>query len=525
MSEYDIPAPQELGLPEKYSAWRGCQEQMIYDSLRSQKRFRGMRAPTGTGKTGFYFGLAKKTGERTVILTRTKGLQSQVMHEFESTGLVNVMGKRNYPCDGGADDWNCERGSRARCIFAGTTNCPHSQAHFRFLNSPIGVTNYANWVAVNKYGNGFGTVDHLVLDEAHDVPGVIADAMQLHFSANEEKILGVKFPTISTDTKEWKTWAGRVRPQCEELVKTQEELIKFSNSPKTLWIDHLHQLTNLSRKLADLMLIRADDWIVEEMKENVGRGYQLDPIRIGPFAERILFRRIPKVTFISATIHPKTLWQCGIRSADMDYFEYPSPFDPDKSPVYYYPAAKVDRSAGEHELHQLVDAIDRIQVMRQDRRGIIVTPSYDLRNAIVQRSEFSRNMLVNHRDDKVDDVVSRFARMPPGAVLVSPSVGTGYNFEDDAARWMVIPKIPFPDRSKPINVAREAVDRSYGAYHAAQQMEQFAGRTTRSEDDWSEAFLLDANMDWYWKYNHGLLGDWFKQRLRQVREIPQPLSV
>jgi Rad3-related DNA helicase len=206
----------------------------------------------------------------------------------------------------------------------------------------------------------------------------------------------------------------------------------------------------------------------------------------------------------------------------MDFFEYGSPFDPDKSPVYYYPVAKIDRSAQEAELRKLVDTIDRIAMSRQDRKGLVVTPSYELRNAIVSRSKVSRSMLVNHKGDRVDQVVEQFRRMPPGTILVSPSVGTGYNFEDDAARWMAIPKIPFPDISKPINVARMAVDKQYAGYYAAQTMEQIAGRPTRSEKDWSETFLFDMNMEWYWKRNHGLLTDWFKKRLRQVQELPSP---
>jgi Rad3-related DNA helicase len=144
---------------------------MLLDVVNSEKRFSGVAAPTGTGKTAFAIALAKLTKERTVILTKTKGLQQQYMKDFASAGLVNIMGKANYHCEGGSDDWNCERGHKGRCMYLGTPACPSSSAYFTALGENIVVTNFAYWIASNQYGNGLGPVDRLIIDEGHEAYG------------------------------------------------------------------------------------------------------------------------------------------------------------------------------------------------------------------------------------------------------------------------------------------------------------------------------------------------------------------
>lgn len=123
---FRIPTPQELGMPEKFhDGLRALQEDMIYKWFNSDKRHKVFCAPTGIGKTLFYIYLARMTNTPTVILTSTRGLQKQVFREFESLGLLNIMGKSNYPCTM-EDEWTCEDGAQARCPLVGSPACSHS---------------------------------------------------------------------------------------------------------------------------------------------------------------------------------------------------------------------------------------------------------------------------------------------------------------------------------------------------------------------------------------------------------------
>ena len=81
-------SPTDLGLPAKFTAWRRDQWDGIDRIISSTKRFVVICAPTGSGKTGIGLGAAALSGERTVILTATKGLQDQVAVEAESEKTV-----------------------------------------------------------------------------------------------------------------------------------------------------------------------------------------------------------------------------------------------------------------------------------------------------------------------------------------------------------------------------------------------------------------------------------------------------
>jgi Rad3-related DNA helicase len=333
-------------------------------------------------------------------------------------------------------------------------------------------------------------------------------------------MLGSTWPFIANDLGEWKAWAARNKPTCDAELSKWESKIGSTRNPPTSWIDVAHHLSNLSRKLATLVLMSPTSWIVDGTEE----GYVLDPIRVSPYAERILFNKVPKVTFLSATIRPKSLNMCGVRSSSMDFFEYASPFPVSNAPVYYVPLAKIYQGSTDADYGAMVSGIDQFMKLRQDRKGLIVCNSYKLTEAIRRRSRFQRNMIFNRQEDNVDDMVQRFKKMPSPHVLISPSISTGYDFPGTEAEYVIIPKVPFPDRSKPIVCAREAIDREYSSHHAMQTIVQAVGRPRRTPTDRCEALIADSNMGWFWQRNHYLAPQSFKDCYQESATLPRPIS-
>jgi Rad3-related DNA helicase len=516
-----IPSPRELGLPEKFTSWRDEQVDMILRGINTPKRFIATAAPTGIGKSLYYIAKALITGRRTVIVTGTRGLQKQLMADFEASGLAAIMGKRNYTCEGGSDDWTCEQGHRGNCGLVGTPSCDYQSAYFRALQSKLIITNYAFWIAVNKYGLGLGDFEELVLDEAHTAPAAIADAMQLTFSNHEaDELLHVKFPTIADSLSEWQFWGRRIVPLCRELIQAQEAKVRSTNSPKTSWLDKLHHLVNLERKLSTLSLIRPQDWVVEATE----KGYQLDPIRIAPYAERTLFRKIPHIDFVSATIRPKTLMMCGIKWDDFEFNEYRSPFPVENCPVYWIPTVPVSRGLSEDGYVEWVRRHDQIIKARSDRKGLIHAVSYENLKRLVNGSRHVRQMVFNNRGEDMDQVVKMFKKMPQGIVLASPSVATGYDFPEESKGYQIISKVPFPNQGSPVVQARQAIDPEYGAYHAMQLIVQASGRMRRTPQQKCEVFVVDDQMKWFYgRYCHLAPQSFQDQYQGETVLIPKPL--
>lgn len=512
-----IPSPHECGLPEKFDKWRGNQPEAIRVMITSDKRVTAVCAPTGFGKSPAYIAAAILSKKPTCIVTNSRGLQDQLMDDYSSIGLVDIRGRRNYTCDL-KPDYTCEDGYAARCPYKGTIGCPASQAEMRAATSSLVVTNYDKWTSAKKFGQGMSHFQQVIFDEGHDAPDALARAMQVQLNQSEIeeglKIDFLRFPA-STDMSNWKPWAQNARAIAEIAMIAAGARIAGQSDPKPSWVRHFTHMRNLCRRLAILSNARADDWVVDEAE----RGYQFDPIRPGRYAESALLLRIPKIIVVSATLRPKTLYMIGVGRDNSQFTEFDSDFDPKRCPIYYIPTMRVDSRA--EDLGMLWLRLDQIIAKRRDRKGIVHTVSYDRQREIMDRSRFRGSMLVNLRGEPATAMIEQFKNSGPGTMLVSPSVGTGYDFPLDECEWQFMCKIPFQPPSKIVK-AREHDDPEYRSYQAMQTLVQSFGRGMRSKEDRCENFLADDHAEWFIpRYGH-LAPRSFHGFFRRVSVLPQP---
>lgn len=493
---------------------------MQADALRqllgSTKRIKALSAPTGFGKTLVYIAYALITKQPTCIVTDSRGLQDQLMGLFETIGLVDLRGRRNYGCPMRAG-FTCEDGHAARCPYKGTIACPSSQAEMRAAVSWLVVTNYDKWTSARKFGQGMQHFTQVIFDESHKAHAALARAMQVTLNERDAHDLGVDFPSHSADDfVTWKAWAMLARPVAQEAMNAVAASLRASAHPKPSLVREFTHLRHLMRRLAILSTANAQNWVVDE----VDNGYQMDPIRPGRYVESALLMRIPSIVFVSATLRPKSLYMTGIGKLDFDYLEYPSDFDKTRCPIYYMPAMFVD--VKHPDLSMLWARIDQTVARRADRKGVIHTTSYARRDAVVRASHFSQRMLFSPRGEATATMVEVFKTSPPGTLLVSPSVGAGYDFPMKDCEYQIVCKVPFPDMRSKIMQAREHDDPEYGPYLAMSELVQNFGRAMRSKQDRCENFIFDRHMEWFEpRYRH-LAPKWFKSFYQRVETLPAP---
>lgn len=515
-------------MPGKFRAWRTNQDRAIVDGVNCDKRYLGQMAPPGFGKSPNYMAQSIITGERTMILTQTKGLQDQLMEDFEECGLVSIKGKSSYQCESNPAN-TCEEGCAGKCSYKSSSLCPWSAAKFAVMESQLCVTNYSCMTATLKYGTGFGLFDKLVLDEAHNAPDELAKAMQVQLSHHEiEEMLSQRWPEPREreDLEAWKYWASAVGLQAQAKVEELAEEIKRTSKPTATLLKDYRHMNNLRRKLADLSLCKPEKWVFDEYTH----GFQFDPVDPSDYGERVLFNKVPKILLTSATMRPKTLAMLGIPLDEADFIEYPSSFKASRSPIYYVAnqnPIKINRDMGLSDLKRLVERMDEIISMRLDRKGIIQVPSFKLRDAVMNFSKYGRMMISNYtrEGDKTADIVERFKRMQAPAYLVSPSVPAGYDFHGDTCRFQIILKLPFPNESSKVDQRRKELDPLRGLYRTTTTLEQQVGRGQRSDDDWQEVFITDDNFSWFsWKAEKFMSAN-FRAKYRaggKVYTIPAP---
>lgn len=518
----NIPSPEEVGLPAKFSRWRHKQVDAINVMITSPKRVKTICAPTGSGKSSSVVAGALLSGLPTCVVTYSRGLQDQYMKDFEEIGMVDLRGRRNYQCDM-REDYTCEDGYASRCPYKGTVACESSRSEMRAAISPLVVTNYEKWVAAKKYGQGMSHFKQVIFDEAHHMPEAIAKAMQvtLHHREIEQKLeMAFLQNPEAEDFANWKSWAMAARHKAEVEMTAALAKITGVADPKPSHVKHYLHMRNLCRRLATVSTARAKDWVVEEVEQ----GFQFDPIRPGRYAESTLLLKVPSIICVSATVRPKTMYMSGIGKDNFEFREFDSDFDPKRCPIHFIPVMRVDWR--NPDLRVLWVKLDQILSKRRDRNGIVQTVSYARANEILETSRYWETMIVNPKGEAPTEMVEQFKKSTPPCTLVSPSISTGYDFPDDECRYNFLCKVPFEPPSK-ILKAREDDDPEYRLYKAVQYMEQSFGRDMRSNTDWSEGFICDTHCEWVVPSaaRLGMVTKSFQRRFKIAMTVPPPLRL
>ena len=534
-----LPPPVVFGAPDHFDRWRDLQSTAILAATESDKRFILQAAPTGFGKSLVYVGQALITGARTCILTSTKGLQTQLLDDFRTSGMVDIRGMNSYLCHAASDfgiiqrtdrPTTCEEGpcrTGLRCALR-DNGCSYYDAYRAAQSAQLVVTNYTYWMTIHKYGEGLGKFDLLVMDEGHNAPDELSDFLSIELDRFDiESVMRADPMADGAGIDQWRQWANhhgavmqRKLDQITERIKSQKE--EGGRLDHGL-IREASQLRRVLGKVKSLAAVRGD-WVHELVNDRGKRTWKFDPVWPAEYAEAALFRDTAKVVIFSATIRPKTAEILGIKAGDCDFNEYPSSFPAARRPIYHVPTCQMNHRTPPESLRKWVTRIDQIVGRRLDRKGIVHTVSFDRRNFIMQNSEHSDIMVANDSHN-TRAVVERFKMAPPPAVLVSPSMTTGWDFPGDTCRYVIVGKIPFLDRRSLIMQARCKSDKEYDTYMTAQMLIQETGRGMRAEDDLCEVLIIDDNVSWFVFRNKHFFPAWWMESFKQVATIPAPLEL
>lgn len=512
--EDQLPAPIFFGLPLKFDEWRPYQAEACLLMQQDSPRFKLAVCPTGFGKSLTYITAAMIRDGRTAILTSTKGLQTQLVEEFGGMEeVVEIRGRGNYPCRLNTKV-NCDSGLCSfgvKCSLRDQGGCFYYDRLREAQRAKIVITNYAYWMAQHEYSEGLGEFGCLVLDEAHASVDHVIDHISVQFSRKnrtEVRFLGLDNP-LPKSAEGWRSWAK------DRLVDATIEVeeAKVQRKEKRFSV-----FSRIKGKLERLVEGLDPSWVWESNPFSIS----LSPLWPRSFTESSLFLGIPSVVLTSATIVPKTASLLGIPSGDMVYREFPHTFPEANRPLIHLPTVKMNYRIGEMENRIWLARLDSIIESRLESKGIIHTVSYSRRDLVLERSKFAAHMLT-HQTKNTESVVRSFKSAPAPAILVSPSMVTGWDFPDDECRWQVIVKMPYPDIRGEITKERSKKDKDFINYKVAQQLIQTTGRGCRSAEDKCETFVIDNNIVWFLERNRHLLVEWFGGAYRVERSIPEPI--
>ena len=542
-----LPPPHEMGGPAKFTNWREGQDKFCSDIIDCTKRFSIHNMSVGGGKSLGAMVAAIATGKRVAYLTESRSLQDQVAADFTECGLFDMRGLQNYTCralaEGGfleqlwmkrwgrptCDVGPCASGLRCDLKNAG---CDYFDA-WRFANNAqLVLTNYAYWIAIHKYGNGLGKFDMLICDECHAAGDQLSNALSVEFATKDFKELGTEPLKVTAPLQNWRMWARvnllKVQSRLEffaagaRIGQTVDErgvliLVQDTDLPDASELRLWKRLEGKCQMVSE----SNDDWIVEQ-DENSGH-IRMAPAFVSKYTEGALFLGIPRVVMMSGTVRPKTADLNGIAESEREFIEYPSTFPVENRPIYWLPTVRLNAKSSQEDLRTWVVRIDQILARRLDRKGIIHTKSYARQQYLLAHSRF-RDIMHANTQSNTRDVVKTFRAASAPAVLVSPSVGTGFDFAHSQARFQIIGKVPFYDPRGSVMKAQMKQDPDYLNYLTSQDLIQLYGRSNRAPDDFSETFITDDNVSWFIKQYSGYAFDEKMGRFNMNIKLNKPAS-
>lgn len=507
--------PADFNLPPKFTSFRDTQIEAVHFVLNSDKRFRALALPVGSGKSLFAMTVAKHF-DRTAILTETKGLQQQYANDFESAGLVQIKGRTNYVCDV-AD--NCKLGGHLRCSSQRDERCPYVQKYNEAKAADQITPNTAYWLNVMNKGQGLGTFDCLIVDEAHSAAGALSSYLDFHISEAEIERFDLPSPKLCVeDLTLWVRWAVHAETKLKKHLST-------THNPHHRALEAERMETLLDR-LARLQTLNEKNWVCEFSEgTKYGRFWKFDCVWPGQYGE-MLFQHIPNVILMSGTLRPKTLGELGIKRENADFRSWPRVFAPNRSPFYHIKTVPVKYGMPDSDVQKWLDTIDEIIESRyRERKGIIHTVSYARQRLLLDRSRFRKYMVANSNEPdspEASAVVEQFRQRSAPSILVSPSFGTGWDFPGSDCEWQIITNIPFPPMQSKVMKRRKEIDPSYQAAQAAKELGQALGRPMRFEKDRAESFIVDDRIGWFVKLAGKFLPEDFSYSTLLKVPVPGP---
>jgi len=519
-----IPKPIDLGLPPRFTGWRPFQEDVVRSILCADgRRFIGHALPTGAGKSLAYIAAALISGRRTVILTKTKGLQDQIESEFGKDLVADIRGRNAYACllvpGVSCADGPCSHG--VKCPHK-QLDCPYRTALKRAMEAGIVVTNYSFWFHAQAFADGLGKVDFLVLDEGHEAGEALTDFLVIEITKKEiSELLGEQLRYYGADLDRWQEWA-----QTSASIASHRRAQYVRKAEGGLTKAQLHRASRLKVLEQSLLAITQSldyYWIVHRTEDGVRFG----PSRLDPgLVERLLFAGAEKVYLTSATLCERTLEFLGLSEESYNFSEWPSSFPIANRRILHIPTLRINYGTTSRDLALMwVGRIDQIISGRLDRKGIVHTQSFKKRDIVLQNSEHKEILFTNTDTYKIAEIVDVFKRTHAPAVLVTPSAKAGFDFPYEECRYQIIGKIPFPSTADEILRARLQRDPRLLDYLTMQALVQTCGRGIRAADDFCETYIIDDTVEWWFPKIADMAPRWFREAFGKVNVIPKPSSL
>lgn len=512
-----------------------------------------LQAPTGVGKSliaSCYFRQAAALGQTVHLITAQKQLQKQYAEIFKPPEVEMMMGRSNYPCsfepDRGTDASKgyCRRIEHAAlipdCLKFGTVeealrfelppsahNCPYFEQLTKCLKAPVALHNFHSFLFQQRLGR-FGERDLMIIDEAHNVEGVLLQFVQVVISDYLLRLVKVRIDLSLRTPDQVLAWLDRERVE-EKLKSVLGDAAETEDAANGLSPEDTDKLRSLLGKIKDLRrFFEMTQWVVdvteeptEEDRERT-RKLRIRPVFVYPFAKELVFSKASRTLAMSATMLNAGIWSknLGLARDSVGYVEVPCPFPVANRPIILDYAGDMSWKSQPETLPKLYASIERILARHAGQRGIIHGHSERLCKLILENVPSPRFVHLGQFKARDKAALLKAHAEKSDSVIVGSGFHEGIDLVDDMARFGVIAKVPWPMMEDAFVKARIRADKWYMSYQTSLKLIQSCGRGVRHEKDRCSTYMLDAGFEGFMRQASWLLPKWFTAAITRPARSP-----
>lgn len=477
-----------------------------------------VEAPTGSGKSGLAL-CAALASKNAYICTANKNLQDQYLRDFKED-LVDLRGRVNYRCFKYEEETgqkypklNC---ASSPCKQDRKTLCSRSCEYHHKLKiakeSAINSLNIAAYLAFTNFA-AFPKRKLGIFDEGHSLSHWLTNFIEILFSADQFARYGLKNIEIP-DFEEIHYYAKFLESILELLKENRAE---FAKTDKYDAEDYQRFLTKIGNFLSQIRDGDLDNFVLSKEKDFSGKvkSIAFRPVAVDKYAQEYLFQYVDKALILSATILDFNTYATGLgmKPENTRCIRVPSTFPKENRPIYTHLAsASLSQKNLQQELPDLCRKVQTILQHYPDQKGIIHGTSYAICKKIRDAIPDSR-ILFPESSFQQKEILERHNKST-NTVLLSPSMTEGVDLKDDASRFQIIVKCPFPYLGDPVVKKRMELYPNYYGLQTVLTLVQAYGRSVRSEEDWAHTYILDRQVLRVVREQQQWLPQWFIEAIQ-----------
>jgi ATP-dependent DNA helicase DinG len=522
------------------------------DAYESGKKYVVLELGTGCGKsaTGVTIARYMEThGEKifdeenmplsgAYVLTTQKVLQQQYLDDFgpgigpSKNLMLSIKSANNYKC-GFYPDQSCAESRRVLTQLGkrvtGTDyhkhcrggHCGYAMDKQAFIESPISTTNFSYFFAETMYGKKLTPRALLIIDECHNTEQELSKFIEVTFSEKFAKeVLKCKVPAINSQDAAYDWIVKFYKPSLSKYIKGVEKALQSKlDASNSGFGDLSKQYEMLDKHICKvnrfLEVYSTDNWVLNIVKPPDGkrgmRKFEFKPVDVSKYSQDILFKFGGRVLMMSATIVDKDVFctSIGLDPKDVSFISMPSPFPLENRPVHYIPAGSMSMDNIQKTLPAMAEAVSLLMSQHPNEKGIIHCVNYKVAQYLLENVKSSR--ILTHNSENRDAILRQHVECAEPTVLLSPSMMEGVNLADDASRFQILCKVPFPYLGDTVVKKRMSKNKMWYPYQTVKSIIQAMGRSIRNEKDYAVSYILDADWERFYRMNGKMFPEEFSK--------------